>query len=779
MAYFLEMAQTNGTAAVTVSANMPDHAIDDYLIAYVTLDTGTITLPAGWAALTGAPANPVSSGIVTYLAFKKAVSTAETFSVTTGDAYTIGIYCFRDVDTTTPFDGVTPANAASATGFTATSTSVTTQTANALVVYLVAQETPSTTPSTVLVNPGVMWIDGFDSTGVTATTSAHQAAAWYINRAAGAAPTPTFQSNVTSTFVKATFALRNKAGGRVPAYIDDVTAPALVLTHAHHVGTTDIGGVTFPAALTTTAAINGKTVTVSTATLGADFGINPYASGAGRTAAITAATALRGFEVNFTATKNLSTGLLMGSLIALNPKSGTFGLGSISQGGLVARIGSSATAWEAHQIAAKDTSVTTENRYIFAIAPGDLTTDYGTPGTAVTTTAVKYVQFLMNCPAFAANVYLSELHQVYAQVVAGGDASFPVDTDGLVAVGKSFILPVFQKSGAAGLIAYAPIQVGGGDAVNFQIDSGVIQFPRIYSPANNEIAYHAPANRIGIGYNGKSGDVIKHTNSLISAPSAYYWQIAAAATSAATWDFSGTTVVGANVTLRNVTTFDALTFSGCPTIDASGVTLTNSTIKGVAAGNNSLTVTSATAISSCSINAAGVTAGNYLTTASPAVFANCQFTGGGGHAIRINSATGSPFAFIGNTFTGFGAIASTGAALLIDAVAVVINVTGGTTPTYRLINGGTVTINNTVTLTLTGLVDGSDIVILEAGTVTERVNVDTNLGTTYPYSFGTGGSVDICIYKAGYIPYTVRGYTLPASSQSFPVTQVVDRNYLP
>lgn len=36
-----------------------------------------------------------------------------------------------------------------------------------------------------------------------------------------------------------------------------------------------------------------------------------------------------------------------------------------------------------------------------------------------------------------------------------------------------------------------------------------------------------------------------------------------------------------------------------------------------------------------------------------------------------------------------------------------------------------------LTLTLTGLVSGSDIVILQAGTETERVNVDSNAGSSY------------------------------------------------
>jgi hypothetical protein len=82
-----------------------------------------------------------------------------------------------------------------------------------------------------------------------------------------------------------------------------------------------------------------------------------------------------------------------------------------------------------------------------------------------------------------------------------------------------------------------------------------------------------------------------------------------------------------------------------------------------------------------------------------------------------------------------------------------------------------------ITLTLTGLVSGSDIVILAAGTETERANVDANAGTTYAYQYSTPESVDICVYKAGYVPYLVRAYSLDDADASLPIAQVADRNY--
>lgn len=83
-------------------------------------------------------------------------------------------------------------------------------------------------------------------------------------------------------------------------------------------------------------------------------------------------------------------------------------------------------------------------------------------------------------------------------------------------------------------------------------------------------------------------------------------------------------------------------------------------------------------------------------------------------------------------------------------------------------------------LSITNLSTGSDIVILEAGTSTELLNVDSHSGTTYDWEYDADdvSEIDICIYKAGYIPYIIRDYSPGALGGSIPVAQVVDRAYL-
>lgn len=86
---------------------------------------------------------------------------------------------------------------------------------------------------------------------------------------------------------------------------------------------------------------------------------------------------------------------------------------------------------------------------------------------------------------------------------------------------------------------------------------------------------------------------------------------------------------------------------------------------------------------------------------------------------------------------------------------------------------------DTITLTLTGLVSGSDIVILEAGTSTELVNIDANAGSTYEYVYETTQNVDIVIHKNGYVYQAIRNYPLSSGDASLPIVQVADRNYIP
>ena len=84
---------------------------------------------------------------------------------------------------------------------------------------------------------------------------------------------------------------------------------------------------------------------------------------------------------------------------------------------------------------------------------------------------------------------------------------------------------------------------------------------------------------------------------------------------------------------------------------------------------------------------------------------------------------------------------------------------------------------DTITLTLTGLVPGSDVVVLQAGTTTILQSVDSHGSSSYNYVYETVQNVDIGIIKPGYVTLYVRNYPLSTTNASLPIAQFIDRNF--
>jgi hypothetical protein len=82
-------------------------------------------------------------------------------------------------------------------------------------------------------------------------------------------------------------------------------------------------------------------------------------------------------------------------------------------------------------------------------------------------------------------------------------------------------------------------------------------------------------------------------------------------------------------------------------------------------------------------------------------------------------------------------------------------------------------------LNLTGLQPGSDIVVLIAGTNTHLQQIDAYSSAAWAWNYDpdTVTSVDICIYKNGYVPLAIRALPLTVLGASIPISQVADRNF--
>ena len=85
---------------------------------------------------------------------------------------------------------------------------------------------------------------------------------------------------------------------------------------------------------------------------------------------------------------------------------------------------------------------------------------------------------------------------------------------------------------------------------------------------------------------------------------------------------------------------------------------------------------------------------------------------------------------------------------------------------------------DTNTLTLTGIVAGTDVVILTSGTTTVLASTDAQASSTYVFTYSGAQTVDVRLYRPGHIPYFVTGLALTTVDSSLPVSQVADPSYV-
>ncbi len=191
-------------------------------------------------------------------------------------------------------------------------------------------------------------------------------------------------------------------------------------------------------------------------------------------------------------------------------------------------------------------------------------------------------------------------------------------------------------------------------------------------------------------------------------------------------------------------------------------------------------------LSGCSI--VRNSAASALLCNNPGVITNCTFESDGtGHAIELTAAcAGNTYSLTGNSFSGYATQdGSTGNEVLYNnsGGAVTINRSGGTGAiSVRNGAGASTTINDTVTVTLTGLKDNTEVRVYSAGTTTELAGTE-NATDGSPgqrnFSFGLAAStsVDIKIFNVGYEPVEIYGYSIPGANTSLPQAQRFDRVY--
>ena len=276
-------------------------------------------------------------------------------------------------------------------------------------------------------------------------------------------------------------------------------------------------------------------------------------------------------------------------------------------------------------------------------------------------------------------------------------------------------------------------------------------------------------------------------------------------------DFTGATVTangGVFTGFNTLTIPSGQTWSG--QVFQSGGTSSIASTVSEAAFNDSGIVTVTGTVSGCTFNKhTGTEAVN--TSNNSGTVTACTFIGDGtttpDNAVNYGTVTGgtsaaAPLTIVwdstlnnGANQSVWGGSAFTATTSTISNASAAININvpsgsfvkiscaaGATVPTVNKTGAGSIELSaGEVTLTIGNVVTGSDVLLLSAGTETEVQDDQDIAGTTsaYTYTYSPSTFIDICVFKAGYVPYYQRNVELPSSSQTINVSQVVDRNYIP
>jgi hypothetical protein len=170
----------------------------------------------------------------------------------------------------------------------------------------------------------------------------------------------------------------------------------------------------------------------------------------------------------------------------------------------------------------------------------------------------------------ACSVEWSDLYLLNKTVLAGGTSTNKLDFLSLEKAinGGSGNIPLMVRSGSSAVL-WTAVQFGGGDPIHVGCNLNVFQYPR-KADETDYLDFHVSNSKMGIEFYGNSGDSLNFINCVFTSDSPYYWRFNASHSASASINFSGTSVVGATVTLQSTSDLDNVTFINCPTLQKMG-----------------------------------------------------------------------------------------------------------------------------------------------------------------------------------------------------------------
>lgn len=747
---------TTVATGTTLIIPIPAYEVGDLLIALLVADTGTATVTApGWTEYVRST-NTVQSIVMYKIA--AAGDADPTFTWSVSESFHGVVLSVKDIDTATPFNGNASKNTSAAID---TFPTVTTNRNNCLILFFDAHSGTGAVPS-IIVGPvvGLYGVDGLAESSGTG---------WYIQGKAGTTPT-TIKSTTLGAAAQLmrTIAINPPSAGAaiVPTYCSNDNSIYIDPLHGITAFSGNAGSAVDPTPRFG-ALLAGRTVTFDACTAVADYGLNSFHSTARITADSTNPLTWRGSMVTFAAANrpNLSNKLLCVHTGPSTP--GQYqrirNIASPSGNGIAIGLVSSNGNWKTWHTHGANTPFGFGRDVPCMIHPSNtngVIHQSGSYDPASTTGVAFFVSVIPTTATSAWDFYsMWGLDEI---TLCGGNTGQTMSINGIVGAIQGKEHRGVIQQGENQMISYMPIRFGnsGVNPINMELDSTAIEFGKFYSLKDKLVNYCSVDSFAGLGYCPGSGDIIKHTNSIVSSDDSYYWRIEPGASGApnANYDFDGLSIIGANpCTLRPVTTYSNMSFSNCGQINATGCYLQDVTIGTSRSGQ---------------ISALKVTTGSYLNNVT------LTTTNTGYYGIEL--VRSGSYSLNNVQFNGFAAnkelyvSASTG-----NLIVNILN--GGDIPGYTISGGSfaTVSVLASANLTLTGLITGSEVRAYvgpaPSNTEIDGVESSQNYFTLTHSVPGSGGYV--IVHSLGYVPMKI-DLNYSATEQVIPVSQQIDRTYL-
>lgn len=736
---------------LTHTGVLPVNQSGDLLVWFVARD-GTagaeLTTPSGWTKLFGSDQNSSDVRTQTYYKVSNGSETNPSVTGTDSDGFASVMWAVKNVDSSTPVDVFVGGfeNNTSYSQFDQMATTV----PNCLILYAAVGDGERG----IIFDPSDQTITALVAEDVGGVS---MCAGWSFQQLAGNAPRPSVMQYRTDGCVKVAIAIRDDGSGDVPGYIDP-SSPPVEIIHPLFGSRTDSnwGGsfVSGGGGLLTT--INGISVVAPNNRI--DY-LNSGLVIGHQTLEVQTLTAQLDqwsiFELTFDAPINLSGQIGVVHQQGVAPRHSRHIHYNSDGGGTVWVIADSNDNWKAWSVTGRDSRPNIRTMIPSVVEFDSVNFHIDNSGTVDLTDITR--MYLGNHCSDNTEVIFSMIQLAQTAVIVGGSSVSPAGFDVLANFQEFGLNQLLnQQNGQAQnqILSFQPIQIGNSTTPTYlEVSGASVEFPAA-ADGQQKTQYQVDAGKVGLTIDASDGDTIIIESSSFSGASLWNYTWAVGTSQLATYRFNGKQVIGANVSLQPLGFAVAgMTFDRCTRIFHNGADLSGGNTISNAVANPAIYITSQADLDR---------------------LANCDFTNCG-FAIGVDfggsiTLTADNIKFDGNSndiyYLGSGTLTW-------------VNTNGSNAATANTPLGGTVVIESPSTLTLTGLVSGTEIRVFEAGTTTEISGQESVTTGTFSTNINsaTVPSVDISVISLEQVNFRLLNIDLTGGDVSIPISQRFDRQY--